>query len=160
MQIIHHQENADHVKKMWLDITTKFGKKLEKDHISFLVNKPWWTEKHTMLQTYLDDLAPDTHLVSSPDDQELIDHLLNNGYFRIVDNDLILKKMKTSRCHDNCDELLKGKKIKELHHGIALSADRLWRQHSWGIDFDNKIIETTEPRVVYLSGTIHFTHTY
>src|SRR5262249_24384023 len=37
-----------------------------------------------------------------------------------------------------------------IDSGYALSADGLWRQHSWGVDVeDGRILETTERRVRY-----------
>jgi hypothetical protein len=61
-----------------------------------------------------------------------------------------LKVMKTSNCHSNIWELW-GKRTKglvALCTGYALSADALWRQHSWGI-LREGVLETTEPRVKY-----------
>ena len=57
------------------------------------------------------------------------------------------------QCHQNCMDLvfeMKGKY--RFCTGYALSEDGMWRQHSWCIERRSrslKIIETTEPRILY-----------
>jgi hypothetical protein len=127
-------------------------KLLDEKHIQKLISQPWWTENHSILQDILKILVPDTHLVAVPWDTKCLAFLLNNhGLLRFGVNNTIYVPMIQSACHDNCDFLLENNKIKEYHTGYALSADRLWRFHSWGISHDDKIVETTESRIAYLT---------
>jgi len=67
----------------------------------------------------------------------------------------------TSRCHENVAELLyagktpDGLPITETETGYALSEDGLWRQHSWAIALHDTVVETTEPRLLYVGVTWH-----
>lgn len=63
----------------------------------------------------------------------------------------VMKKGKASMCHSNAASL-SLKRGFYMCTGYALSEDGMWRQHSWCIDVHartTKIIETTEPRVMY-----------
>ena len=65
--------------------------------------------------------------------------------------ELKMIKMEDCRCHDNSLQLYLSGKVVEIRSGYALSADGLWRHHSWCIDSDGRIVETTVPRLVYVS---------
>lgn len=53
------------------------------------------------------------------------------------------------QCHYNSSLLwLKSKEKIKICTGFALSNDGVWRVHSWGLE-KNKIIETTEKRLLY-----------
>lgn len=122
-------------------------------HIETLKTKPWWTDNHTVLQLNLEKICPGTHLVAMPWDSNDVKWLLEGGVLTISGkNNVIFKPMAVSLCHDNCEDLLRSGKIVKYYTGYALSRDRLWRHHSWGISPDNKIIETTQPRIAYLSN--------
>jgi hypothetical protein len=54
-----------------------------------------------------------------------------------------------SQCHSNAGKLYQAGELAAIATGWALSADRIWRQHSWGIDWKGRIVETTEPRQMY-----------
>lgn len=60
-----------------------------------------------------------------------------------------LKKGATCHCHQNsADNYCKyGFGIMT---GYALSADGVWRQHTWNVADGGTVVETTEPRVAYL----------
>lgn len=70
-----------------------------------------------------------------------------------------MMKGKPSRCHENACNLWTVNKDKHDVHiatGYALSADGMWRQHSWLVQryqtatqHRTRIIETTEKRVAY-----------
>ena len=126
---------------------------LAQDHIETLKTKPWWTDNHYVLQLNLEKICPGTHLVSVPWDSDSLKWLLEGGILTISRKDnVIFTPMATSSCHDNCEDLLRSGKIIKYYTGYALSCDRLWRYHSWGITSDNKIVETTQPRIAYLSN--------
>lgn len=91
--------------------------------------------------------------VCLPNIDPQIDILLSRG--QLWYGDIIkLKKMKTSRCHENSFNIWdKDKENSKIVTGYALSKDSMWRSHSWIITKYNngniKIIETTEPRELY-----------
>lgn len=67
----------------------------------------------------------------------------------------VMRRGAMSRCHQNAGSLAaKSKGQIYACKGYALSDDGMWRQHSWCIEKDQetgapRIIETTEPRVLY-----------
>jgi hypothetical protein len=65
------------------------------------------------------------------------------GAVRHVDGD-------ASECHGNTAALWIRAEADAIGTGYALSDDGLWRQHSWGVDADGTVVETTERRVAYV----------
>lgn len=61
-----------------------------------------------------------------------------------------------SDCHANTERILArgatrhGRPVVSGWAGYALSDDGLWRQHSWAMLVDGTIVETTEPRELYV----------
>lgn len=61
-----------------------------------------------------------------------------------------------SNCHDNVANLWVervtacGHEVASAWTGYALSDDGLWRQHSWAMTTDGRVIETTVGRTVYM----------
>lgn len=53
-------------------------------------------------------------------------------------------------CHANVARLWIDGDVESIGTGYALSDDGLWRQHSWGLDPDATIVETTDGRVAYI----------
>ncbi|MEU7876077.1 hypothetical protein [Dactylosporangium sp. NPDC049140] len=53
-------------------------------------------------------------------------------------------------CHRNVATLWIDGAIESIGTGYGLSDDGLWRQHSWGVDPDGVVVETTDPRRVYV----------
>lgn len=129
------------------------------------INSRWWAKQN--IEEYID----------TPIDSRMIDlhhKLLSFGgsetCFPIIEEDLTqilergqlwfgdkIKMMKgePSQCHANACELYQNnKKTHEIAiaTGYALSADGLWRQHSWLVKRNVRsinIIETTAKRVLY-----------
>jgi len=58
-----------------------------------------------------------------------------------------------NECHGNAC-ILESREGYKVGTGYALSPDGLWRQHSWAIDQDGRIVETTERRVAYYGFTM------
>lgn len=59
-------------------------------------------------------------------------------------------KGEPSNCHQNVvDQWRKHPNTYRMVHGYGLSADGLWRNHSWLLDAKDRVIETTVPRVMY-----------
>jgi len=137
-------------------VLNQLKEKPDEDRIKYLVTRTSWSRAHTEFQRYLSGLVPATHLVSLPEgdgDMEDIKSIMSKmGKLRVARDDIILRKMDCNRCHRNCETLFIDGKIKELHTGYALGDDGLWTQHSWGVDSNNKIIETTKPRIIYLTS--------
>ena len=59
-------------------------------------------------------------------------------------------------CHANAARLWIDGAVAAIGTGYALTDD-LWRQHSWGIDADGTVVETTMPRERYVGLTLHET---
>ncbi|MCW3819808.1 hypothetical protein ONA91_35770 [Micromonospora sp. DR5-3] len=53
-------------------------------------------------------------------------------------------------CHRNVAARWIDGAIESIGTGYALSADDLWRQHSWGVDPDGALVETTDERRAYV----------
>ncbi len=64
------------------------------------------------------------------------------------DRPVIVQPGAPSQCHRNSADLCRDGKAR-VATGYALSEDGHWRYHSWGIDADGAIIETTLPRTRY-----------
>jgi hypothetical protein len=57
-------------------------------------------------------------------------------------------------CHANAAALWINGDVTSIGTGYALSADGLWRQHSWGMDADGTVVETADKRVTYVGVTL------
>jgi hypothetical protein len=57
-------------------------------------------------------------------------------------------------CHANAAILWTDGAVTAIGTGYALSDDGLWRQHSWGIDVDSAVVETTSERRRYVGLTL------
>jgi len=130
----------------------------EKQIIS-LKNKPWWTDKHDLLQKYVEDLGfHNSHIVAFPDETsvDIIDIIVEEKIQPITVTEILKIKCRIGDCHNNCFRLLQADKIDTIFTGYALSDDGLWRNHSWGLKKDF-LIETTEERLVYLGIQLKIT---
>lgn len=54
-----------------------------------------------------------------------------------------------SDCHENSLRLQEADPSLARHYGYALSEDGMWREHSWCVRPDGRIVETTVARVAY-----------
>lgn len=115
-------------------------------HVEWLTSRPWYTEMHHKVNTVLQSLVPNTHIVGMPSEHVDLEVLCKKGF--VFSNPVIFNSMDTNSCHDNCDTLLKQGCIDAICTGYALSADGLWRFHSWGKQ-GNNIVETTTMRLMY-----------
>jgi len=66
--------------------------------------------------------------------------------------DAEMVKGRPSDCHENCRELVSWDRTLVAHYGYALSDDGIWREHSWCMQRDGRIIETTVARVAYFGA--------
>jgi hypothetical protein len=57
-------------------------------------------------------------------------------------------------CHENVAVLWIDGEVESIGTGYALSDDGLWRQHSWGVDADGTVVETTAERQAYVGITL------
>jgi len=122
--------------------------------IFFLKSRPWYQlleEHYEKINGQLNQICPGTHIVAPLNFH--VDLTKNNFVDCVIFNpDLInvkLYKMTEGYCHDNCDELFGRNLIKKIYTGYALSYDGKWRFHSWCIDHDDNLIETTSERIMY-----------
>ena len=88
------------------------------------------------------------HLVAPTEPDPDVDSLLVSGF--VMDAAVHFEEMAENSCHWNVATLwLRGREdLVAVATGYALSADGLWRQHSWGMRH-NAIFETTEIRTCY-----------
>lgn len=94
------------------------------------------------------DYAPESVLV--PPLQEHISSfvILSKGEL-FVGNPIQYQYMKPNSCHDNVLQLYADQNIDHMCVGYALPPDRKWRYHSWGLQKDGTIVETTAPFLLY-----------
>ncbi len=128
----------------------------KKENLEWCTKSSYWTNDHMAMQELVEKIVPNTHVVAILDDNShaMKKRIYEKCTLRIVNNDLIFNQMRPCYCHNNVSKLFKKGLIKEFHSGFALMEDREWRFHSWGVDFDDKIIETTLPRQAYLTFNI------
>jgi hypothetical protein len=76
-----------------------------------------------------------------------LETILSRGI--VTEGKVVLKKMAMSRCHSNVAALWSKYEPKvKIVTGWGLSADGIWRQHTWALR-GKTILETTEPRTKY-----------
>lgn len=111
---------------------------------------PEMDERLFELKARLLDFAGDA--VCLPGYEEDLDDILEYGQFWLRYN---AERMRgeACQCHANSARIWEQNQDKSvICTGYALSADGMWRQHSWLIHRkprSNKIVETTRPRVLY-----------
>ena len=125
------------------------------EHIIVLKSKPWYTQEHDQINLILNVFAPGSQIVAMPKSHSHtnLDQIICK-FFNRQTNPYKQIKLLDGFCHDNCELLFKIKQIKSIYSGYALSSDGLWRFHSWGFDYDNKLVETTESRLCYYGQMI------
>ncbi len=123
--------------------------------IQWLKNQSWYNQEHEKINNRLKAIVPNTHIVTTPHEHVPIDLILSQGQVFTIPS--ILFSFENSRCHDNCDKLYLHKEIANVCTGYALSSDGLWRYHSWGLDYDDVIIETTSERILYFGVPVYKT---
>ena len=62
---------------------------------------------------------------------------------------LVCRLGERSDCHGNAVALWRAGDAIAIGTGYALSADSLWREHSWAWDREGNLVETTETRTRY-----------
>jgi hypothetical protein len=87
-------------------------------------------------------------LVAPPTFDPDVPILIKHG--SVMNATVVCNILDEGRCHENVSELWldEEKSLTGIGIGYALSADGLWRQHSWGVR-QNEIVETTEERQKY-----------
>jgi hypothetical protein len=65
-----------------------------------------------------------------------------------------LRPDRASSCHSNVARLWRATDETRIVTGWALTADGLWRQHSWALDLGGRVIETTEKRILYYGAVL------
>lgn len=134
-------------------ITPQFQCKPDEKHCAILKSRSWWTENHTKINQFVTTIVPKTHLVAHPDDGIHSEKFAKFGpdvKIYIPADNIEFRQMVENQCHDNSYILLMNGQIEEMHTGYALFNDGLWRYHSWGLDANDKIIETTHLCLIYI----------
>ena len=118
------------------------------ENANFLTSKPYWTADHSLLNARLRSLVPRSHLVAPHYEMPQPRKILDNGQF-FDGATAIAMPMAKSECHNNV-AALKAIGHARGYEGYALTADGLWRPHSWGLDAKGRVLETTISRLIYL----------
>lgn len=114
---------------------------------------PEMDERLFELKARLLDFAGDA--VCLPPYEEDLENILEYGQFWLGYNAERMRgeACQACQCHANSARIWEQNQDKSvICTGYALSADGMWRQHSWLIHRkarSNKIVETTRPRVLY-----------
>jgi hypothetical protein len=79
--------------------------------------------------------------------------LVKNGRPKLGDN-VILLEVDRNSCHKNVARLFVSHPGEfRIASGFALGIDGMWQSHSWLVEKDDFIVETTVPRMIYY-GTV------
>ncbi len=125
----------------------------DSDRIQWLRSRPWFNTSHDQINSILEKIAPKTHLVAAPHEHVPVNTIISFG--KIIELPAITYEMEHGHCHDNCEILYHNEIISNVYTGYALSSDGLWRFHSWGLDHENFILETTSDRLLYFGVPIY-----
>ena len=135
-----------------------------KSDYNYFKSKSCWTMNHDLVNNFLKSIVHGTQLVPHHDDKPEISQLLklqedmeNTDLaseilnITISDNtNTILRIMKPNCCHANSLDLVENNYAEKMYTGFALCHNGYWWFHSWAIDFDSRIIETTVPKLIYI----------
>jgi len=93
--------------------------------------------------------AGGAEVVGQMENEAELDRLITRGFFQDGGGAKLMLGL-PNRCHINaaCAWRPEHKKY-VLVTGYALSEDGLWRQHSWLRDRKGRVVETTDPRLLY-----------
>ena len=120
--------------------------KLPRGHVSPLWRKRFPLRDYEALKQRLLAVAGQAVCLHQEED---LPQLLSRGEFYRGYNSRMMKG-EAGRCHANSSRLWERNSSKlRIVTGYALSRDGAWRQHTWCVDKDDKVIETTEKRVLY-----------
>jgi hypothetical protein len=88
------------------------------------------------------------HLVAPPGPDAALPLMIDAGF--VMAGPVVRRTMRKSECHRNVAEIWAEKQheLVGIGTGYSLSADGLWRQHTWGLRREG-ILETTVSRVKY-----------
>lgn len=109
---------------------------------------PTYPARWDALRRLLLDAAASWDVVPPLVADDVLDALVARGRSFSAEH-CIIRPGRQSACHHNVVELLAGDRTLGAATGYALSADGLWRQHSWGVCSSGTVIETTAERIAY-----------
>jgi hypothetical protein len=118
----------------------------------FLTSRPRYTDDHDKLNKKLTKIKSGTHIVATLDEHI---NILSDKYeqFNRETTKIKFVEMEQSKCHGNCGTIfgsqIDDSVVSKIYSGYALSADGLWRFHSWCLTESGTLIETTEERLIY-----------
>lgn len=116
-------------------------KSLQKGMNEIVLEEPRYAQFYELLLSYGGDAVVPIY-------EEDLGKLLKRGRFSSGRSTLM--KGRDSNCHSNSAALWDANKDKAIIvTGWALSADGIWRQHSWVKDLSGKLYETTQKRKAY-----------
>lgn len=133
---------------------------MRKEQLEFLQNKKltYGTEMPYLnfLFEKIENEYPGTIVCAAMEEGNEVKKFLERGVFLGKTNKMM--KGEPSQCHSNSANLYEVNKEEfnvKIMTGYALSDDKIWRQHSWILKDDKKIIETTEKRIAYFGYVLN-----
>lgn len=131
--------------------------KLSDEDVAWLRARPWYEpEVYDPLQKIVAELSPGSHVVAFHCDMaKLCAKLivaLNPTPVIIKDEktQLVMRPGTPGDSHNNVSKLFVGRMVRDWMQGYALDIDGRWRNHSWGLDNQGRVVETTDRRLIYL----------
>jgi hypothetical protein len=104
----------------------------------------WWPR----LAARLEPIGGTKIVIPLWPEQHLHDLVWNGVSFNADHIDFKLGE--TSGCHRNVSRLYLAGDVAAIATGYGLTVDDgMWRQHTWGVDADGVVVETTVPRDAY-----------
>ena len=127
---------------------TPHQKKMFGDRLATLdAALPGYRKAFRHLEKQMTDIIPNTAVVVTPWPCEFLPDLIEEGCLH--EGKVRMTYGRPSRCHDNVMQQWRSKRFSAIGTGFGLSADGLWREHSWGLSRNGTIVETTANRTAY-----------
>lgn len=131
-----------------LDVFGKEHYMNSKGRVDFFENlKSQWGDIQKNVFNKLNEFYENTIMTTHGFLPHEMDIIIKEGEY-FTEQEVVLKEMRVSRCHDNAQEYVNKNKNAIICSGFGLSEDGVWRPHSWVLE-NNIIIETTEKRICY-----------
>src|SRR5437016_2805791 len=92
--------------------------------IEWLVSRDYWTPNHTLINKFLTQHVPGSHVIAYVYDKYNEDVVIFAKKLDKIEffsgNSAIIIAGENNRCHSNCDILLENKRIKKKYSGYAM----------------------------------------
>ena len=111
----------------------------------------WYTSYHDMLNEILNKIAPDTQVLAEKFEHYTFtkEEFENATLFDIKKCNYRFNPMEKLNCHNNSVRLCIYNPFYNVYTGYVLHKDGIWTFHSWVVDRNNLLIETSEMGLLY-----------